>query len=316
MAKIAIVYHKVDADGWCSAAIIKTAMEHKKVDFYPWSYGDPLPEIRFQEYLEIYVVDLTLPVEWMRSAIENSSLIWLDHHVEAIKKLEAQLTSSEVTQIGGYELRHDSNYLQFGACLMVASRFNMQLNLLVKLCATYDTWNRSNKLDISFQSSFEFQLGLQEFLQRTKFEPDTIVYWFVAMLHNPDEVEKLCIRGKELESERARLEDRTWLQSGTIIMSEDGFRVGIVYVPEESRIAMIAKDHLENNQVDVVYGWQFDGDDGIKISIRTPEDSPLDARELAKDFNGGGHFHAAGGYTSTGRWRSFMSWIRSGHPLK
>lgn len=85
--KTVIVYHRVDWDGYTSAAVALRAFP--KADLLGWTYGDQLPDT--SDYDSVILVDLTIytttdkgvkDYSWM---YENASkLVWIDHHVSTI----------------------------------------------------------------------------------------------------------------------------------------------------------------------------------------------------------------------------------------
>ena len=74
------VYHSRDLDGWMSAAIMKH--ELPEVELIGWDYGDPIPKLNAHD---VYLVDISFPPDVMVDMWATKNLIWIDHHVSAIK---------------------------------------------------------------------------------------------------------------------------------------------------------------------------------------------------------------------------------------
>ena len=88
-----VIYHSRDLDGWCSAAIVKkwfytqqnTSTETLKL--IGWDYGDKVPLIEGNE--SVIMVDISFEIDIMKQLTKTNSLIWIDHHISAIKEMEA-----------------------------------------------------------------------------------------------------------------------------------------------------------------------------------------------------------------------------------
>ena len=91
--KIVCVYHSIDLDGWMSAAIVKHWFNQQEVpnkkdehintiDFIGYNYGQPIPDL--SEYDKVIMCDISFPPEEM-DKIELKKLVWIDHHISAIK---------------------------------------------------------------------------------------------------------------------------------------------------------------------------------------------------------------------------------------
>ena len=77
--KTCIVYHRVDWDGYTSAAVAKMAFP--EAELIGWSYGDNEPCV--SKFDRVIVVDLSLSESWMLS--NASKLVWIDHHKNVIE---------------------------------------------------------------------------------------------------------------------------------------------------------------------------------------------------------------------------------------
>jgi len=120
------VFHGVDLDGWMSAAIVKHWFLTKVIPndeaigelvydniighvpktpifkdtnnlwFLGWNYGQPIPDL--SEYDKVIMCDISFPKDYMRELrarlfnqeTKKDHLIWIDHHISAIKDSEAE----------------------------------------------------------------------------------------------------------------------------------------------------------------------------------------------------------------------------------
>lgn len=80
------VYHGIDLDGWCSAAIVKEKYPDCKM--IPYNYGDnlELPEG------DVIFVDVSLEMDKFKKLLrEGRKIVWIDHHISAIANFDSEL---------------------------------------------------------------------------------------------------------------------------------------------------------------------------------------------------------------------------------
>ncbi len=85
MPKTLLIHHN-DLDGFAAGA--QAMMAFPQAECLCLGYGDPsaIPGIdRLQEYDTVVIVDYTLPVAAMKWLRDNRRLLWIDHHLSAIK---------------------------------------------------------------------------------------------------------------------------------------------------------------------------------------------------------------------------------------
>lgn len=101
------IYHRVDLDGQCSAAIV--ARRYPDVELFGWNYGDTIPWDRIEEADEVVLVDVSFqPWGKMERLADIASgddrgpvdIIWIDHHKTAIEGHEDCLYFGGTRQIG------------------------------------------------------------------------------------------------------------------------------------------------------------------------------------------------------------------------
>lgn len=162
--KTACIYHRIDLDGWVSAAIVnnwweeETKMQEggKRVDtieFIGYNYGDPLPEL--QDFDQIIMVDVSFPKEvmidlWTRLGL---NFIWCDHHISSIKEMENAHESMVAYPIQGIR---DVN---FAACELAWMHFfsGAIMPEFVRLLGRYDCFGHKGTPEE--QTVLEFQYG-------------------------------------------------------------------------------------------------------------------------------------------------------------
>lgn len=92
MEKILVIYHRVDFDGLFSAASVEyLTTEEAEFYFYGFNYGDEIPVIDdfLKDYSKIYMTDISFGDPDVMMKLRNSGkVIWIDHHITAIKASE------------------------------------------------------------------------------------------------------------------------------------------------------------------------------------------------------------------------------------
>lgn len=78
------VYHHNDADGRCSAAIIKLANPDIIIDFIEIDYKDTIDVQTIKQNESIVIVDFSFTPEVMSKILNRTNdIIWIDHHKTA-----------------------------------------------------------------------------------------------------------------------------------------------------------------------------------------------------------------------------------------
>ena len=127
------IYHKVDMDGKCSAAIVNHFKQN--VIMLPHNYGDDLQDIlNIEDNSEVFIVDYSLSPEAMIKLKNRVDLTWIDHHDTAIKDA----------------ITHDYNDLKglrdrkFSGCELTWKFFSEEsIPHIVKMLGRYDVWDLS-----------------------------------------------------------------------------------------------------------------------------------------------------------------------------
>lgn len=274
-----IIYHKVDWDGFTSAAIALKAFPH--ADLYPWNYTDKmLPDT--SNYSRVVLVDLTIcpngDYSWME---ENAhKLIWIDHHENAMNGFKNSKNVDGIRRKG------------IGACILTWERFfpNVPLPLHVALCGTYDVVRKDGKY-ADWEDSWLYQLSLD----LIPFNPQLRIEKALEFIDEPQEITIERVKaGEPLEVKRAAEEAERFK---TAVFSErDGIK--ICKIIASGRGLALIKTNSDNNTADI---FAIRNPKPIKdypnlysVSFRVPEKSNVDASAIARQYGGNGHLKAAG----------------------
>jgi uncharacterized protein len=135
-------YHR-DLDGECSAAIIK--YRFPECQTYSINYGEEFPwKVLNNKNETVYMVDFSLqPFTDMIKLYEKCNLIWIDHHISAVKE----------------SLENHTHYIEgirdtlTAACHLTWGYIfpDKLMPIPVYLLGQYDIWDHTNPLTLLFQ---------------------------------------------------------------------------------------------------------------------------------------------------------------------
>ena len=288
-----IVYHGVDLDGKCSAAIVWHSVEARAArkrgapcELIPLDYGQPLGMADWVEGEAVYVVDFSLPLQQMLVIAERYCLVWIDHHKTAIAEADAAGFDP-----AGRRLADGGE----AACLLCWRYFHpgAEVPVAVRLLSDYDTWQNANPLRWH-RLILPFQLGV-----RAQHPEPTSDFWHDLLDMDPRRAKAWAERGLPI----------LVAQGGVILASlRDRNRelvTAAAFFTKLDGLSALACNALHVNsglfddaigRMDVslfiAFGWQRDH---WKLSLwPAPAAKALDVSAIAKKYGGGGHAGAAG----------------------
>ena len=283
--KTAIIYHRVDWDGYTSAAVAKMAFPD--AELIGWSYGDNEPCVF--EYDRVIVVDLSLSEEWM--LVNASKLIWIDHHKNVIESLQNNPVLAAIPGI-----RRDG----IGACYLAWEYFfsGEDVPMHIRLIATADVMDYTNKF-ISLKLALAYMLSIDEYgpgydpvvkLDQSK----GLVRLAETLIYNEDRANWELQNGERLEEQRNLHERKLFETAHTVIDDSGCFRLCVLHIDGRPN-ACILSHLLESTHDAFICIGDFLEDKGkYKISVRVPADSDFDASAFCRQYGGNGHIKAAG----------------------
>lgn len=263
-------YHKPDHDGHCSGAIVKRKFPN--CEMFPINHGDDFPWEKIEKNETVFMVDFCLePKEDMIRLKNNCQLIWIDHHISAIKASQElgfnNIDGLRSVEFSGCELTW--KYLYYGEITPEA----------VRLIGRYDIWDHnSDKRTIPF----EYGLNLEET------NPDSEI-WSRLLDHDLKMVETIVEHGNIIFNYET-ITNKRIMKSTSYIINFEGYRALVanrgfcdsylfdsIYDPEKHDILIKYSRYPEC--------W--------RVSIITRKDE-IDVSEIAKKYGGGGHRGASG----------------------
>jgi oligoribonuclease NrnB/cAMP/cGMP phosphodiesterase (DHH superfamily) len=262
------LYHN-DADGRCSAAIIRRALG-TGVLMRAMDYGfRAVPWDDLKSAAKVLIVDFALPLEDMQRIKDNSELIWIDHHKSAIEEL------ASLSDLPGLRSMDEA------ACVLTWQHFFVDQPLpdAVKYIGDRDVWRHA------FEETTTFGEGL--FQEDTS--PANDALWQPLLEGDSELIDKLIAHGKILH--RARLK-RIW---GSV--THEGFEVQF-----EGHRTLVINNHGSGEMgeysrqrgYEIAYCYVDRHHEGKLITRVTLFSEQVDVSQIARKFGGGGHAGAAG----------------------
>lgn len=281
--KTAIIYHRVDWDGYTSAAVALRAFPD--AELIGWNYGDNEPCV--SKFDRVIVVDLSLSASWMLS--NASKLIWIDHHKNVIESLQNNPVLAAVPGI-----RRDG----IGACALTWEYFfpGEAYPAHVNYVATADVMDYDGKL-ATLKKSLVYMLYLDTFGPGfVKPVGDVSKYHITQALRLFDDNEctkGFCI-GYDLECDRAKHEELLFAAATDAFPVQESIPYHACVLRIDGRPNACILRHLiqQTHEVFICIGDKVG--DKYKISLRVPRDSDFDASAFCRQYGGNGHVKAAG----------------------
>lgn len=286
--KTAIIYHRVDWDGYTSAAVALKACP--EAELIGWSYGDNEPCVSEFDY--VIVVDLSLSEEWMLA--NTFKLIWIDHHKNVIESLQNNPILAAVPGV-----RRDG----IGACALTWEYFFPECTQSkddvpthIRLVATADVMDYMNQL-APLKLALCYMLSMDEYGPgwASVAQKDVSKYHVkrARMLIESDEAaHEELEHGKELEMVR-NYHEQELFKNATAICIGDYFGQMLKI---DGRPNACIQTHLFDGFADffICIGDFLPDKEKYKISIRVPRESSFDASAFCRQYGGNGHIKAAG----------------------
>lgn len=266
MTKPIVIYHGNCADGFGAAWVFRHAGD-QEYDFHPGVYQDAPPNV---EGRTVYLVDFSYKrpvVEAMRE--QANRIVLIDHHKTAIDDLAPLMESGAIEHL--VSLEHSGAVL---AWQWFCGNFQ-ELPQMLRHIEDRDLWR--------------FALPYTREIQACIFShPYDFRVWDKLMLAEPEEIQAFIREGQAIE--RKHHKDIAELVGVvTRNMEIGGHCVPVANLPYT--LSSDAGHVLAKGAPFAACYW--DTPDGRVFSLRSTDDG-LDVSEIAKQYGGGGHVHAAG----------------------
>ena len=264
-----VCLHHNDADGRASAAVVRRAYDGQVVTI-EMNYGDPLQWDQIEPAKRVVVVDFSLPLEQMQKLAQGRELIWIDHHISAIRAL-----SEAAREWHGLQDTREA------ACVLSWQYFfpNQPVPHALVLIGDRDVWRWAET------DTGPFDAGLQQ----EDPDPNNDKLWLPLLADDPPTLQRLIERGTILRA--AHLNDirRQVAHFGYPVIFE-GQRTLAINVRGNGDLgeAMLALNFP------VGYCYIEGMQNGKLMTFVSLFSSEVDVSRIAQKFGGGGHPGAAG----------------------
>ena len=296
--KTLCIYHRIDLDGWMSAAIVKKAhklavLERSEIrrtdmskthtmEFLGYNYGDPNPSI--VGYDMVIICDVSFPLVVFQKLWQGEchNIVWIDHHESAIKE------SGEYVDKFGIKGIRDT---KFAACELTWKYFfpKETMPFIVELLGLYDSFR--HKGTDQEKAVLEFQYGARQAI--TNYEEA------YTWLSNPNEnaLNTIQSMGEGIYAFLCTDAKQIYKNGFEMVFDpEPEYRTGKTY-----RFIAINKERF--NPINFGLDYHKDGYDGAACFHFANEfwnfslyndNGMVDVSLIAKQFGGGGHKGASG----------------------
>lgn len=259
------IYHSNDLDGQCSGAIVK--YKYPECELFGIDYGQEIPWNLIGKHNKIFLVDFSFqPVNNTLKLIDlNKQLIWIDHHISAIREL-FDYDIKGLQEVGK------------GACELTW-RFlfpNKKIPLAVKLLSQYDVWNHKDIRTIPFQ------YGIR--LRDT--HPDNQNFWSRLFSSN-DLLSFIVTVGNNI---------LTYIEKENRIFSKQSFELDFegykcIALNKSGNSKMFDfVENIDKYDIKLTFVYKYNS---WTITLYTSQDN-IDVSKIASKYGGGGHKQAAG----------------------
>jgi len=322
--KTICLYHSVDLDGWMSAAIVKhwflenlsetdsfilDGMRTDKgyelcipkiIDFVGYTYGDKVPDV--SQYDRIIMCDMSLLKGVMEQLHEDHTkeIIWIDHHLSAIRDSETPLKYNDLKGI------RDT---KFAACELTWMYFfgnpidkfgeveeQNPMPEIVRLLGRYDCFGHKGTAEE--KKVLEFQYGARNAINNYETAYDFLKY----NLEDDSSYTKLDTHIINcLHVHGASIYEYLCQDSKQVYNTRVDIKLDNLETQESYKFALINKERF--NPINFGIDYHKDGYDGIACFWLSPkgwhfslynDNGLVDCSQIAKSFGGGGHKGAAG----------------------
>jgi oligoribonuclease NrnB/cAMP/cGMP phosphodiesterase (DHH superfamily) len=261
------LYHG-DADGRCSAAIVRRALG-PSVELRAIEYGDVIPWELIEHSSKVVIVDFSLPLEDMRRIQKTSELMWIDHHKTSLEGL------SELNDVAGMRS------LEEAACVLTWRTFypDQPIPKAVIYVGDRDIW----------RFAYDETAAFGEALRQEDTRPGNDKLWKPLLDDEANRVEEMIERGAVLHQARMLRIEREIKRYGFEVIFEGHRTLAINARGGGEMGAQIRKLGYE-----IGYCYIEAEQNGNLRTFVTLYSDRVDVSEIARKFGGGGHPGAAG----------------------
>lgn len=269
-------YHRGDLDGVCSGAILKKAFADRII-LYGVEYGDKIDLNKIVGKDDtVYVIDFSFePFSKMLELNKKCKLIWIDHHITAIK--ESRNSEKEFLGVLG-----DDKNSKSAAYLAWEYFFSgKSVPKGVELISLFDTWQHEFKPEIiDFYRGLETETNLSVNSQAWEHIFENRIEFIQTMTNSGKIISKYITHNNKQYALDHAFE--TEFEGYKAIAVNKGFSG-----------SMLFDSVWDEDKYDIMIGFSRKRNRIWKFSLYTTKKN-VDCSAIAKKWGGGGHAKAAG----------------------
>lgn len=243
---------------------------NRQVFAFEMNYGDTVPWDRIEPAKRVVVVDFSLPLEDMQRLARDHELIWIDHHISAIRLLGEAARAWQGLQ-----------NTREAACVLTWQYFfpNQPVPRALVLIGDRDVWRWAEA------DTGPFDAGLGQ--ENTHPENDDL--WLPLLADDPERLQVLVERGKILRAAQLHDIDKRLASYGYAVIFE-GQRTMAVNARGNGDFG----EAIRAKNYSLAYCYIDGIQNGRLMTFVTLLSSEVDVSRIAQKFGGGGHPGAAG----------------------
>ncbi len=293
--KILCVYHKVDIDGWLSAAIVMKyyANSKDKLTLLPYNYGDAFDTVdAIKKYDRIITVDVSLDLADMTTLITHykSNFVYIDHHAAKIDEVFAAVIK---TGNGGfkYHVNVEPNAKdKKAACELTWEYYfpTIALPSVVELASAYDCFRHQSYDDNDSSVVLRFQYGLRSIM----YDVDSALKILNNTINDDKLILDILLSGTSIYSYLIADAEKVYSTAFDITLTYNDVPVIFKCVNKERFNPINFGIDYHQDNIDGFACFWYDGSNWT-FSLYNDNDK-IDCAAIAKTFGGGGHKGASG----------------------
>lgn len=283
MAEVFAVIHN-DLDGAASGGVIQRKYGAEHVTILQTNYDKNLPIKRMMMADIVVVADFSLSAISFKALLDaGKTIIWLDHHIDNVKKIEAELRNLGVDPSSIAGIRDD----QYCGALLCWKYFfaDYEVPRALLLIDDFDRWQWKYKEDTT-----AFFYGIDLFDNRPGTKNGNILW--SQLLESLNRRLAVIISTGRMVADYCARQNKVWVDDLAFPAKLDGFSVLAINL---RLVTSLVFDHAENrNSFDAMtmFGWASDTG-RYRYSIYSP-DNKKEVLPIAVSHGGGGHPYASG----------------------
>lgn len=265
------IYHIADHDGKGSGAIVKSI--YPEIEFLGLNHDMETPKDIINQHDKIIICDYCLPMDYMYELNQSKDLIWIDHHISAIKEYEEKREQG-LPEIKG--LRRDGT----AAIILTWEYFypNKEVPLGIKLLGMNDIY------DLSDERVRPFEYAMQaEGVNRPTDE-----VW-ESLINNTMNIDEMVSKGEAILS-YIKMRNYRLVRGISFTSEYKGHKCICANMPQGKSEFFDSLDILD--RFDFMVNFFMNKHNCWNLSFYSYKN--FDVSKIAAEFGGGGHFHASG----------------------